>query len=282
MKTMKIIIISAFTAAVALFGCKKDNNSGGSSNNGSNGADTVAKANLVLYMKFNNDATDTKGHSTAATNSKFTTDRFGTANKAWHNDSTNFITVTVPSTDALFVHSVTASLWVRAHHCTSTGFIVTFIDPNDPLGWDAGLGFFQDTDYKTDTLHMKGFTEHLNKDTHTFFDNYDNRATKTSWPLDKWIHVVYTYNASNSVAAMYLNGNLVLKDTTFDSPGVTAGSVTVPATASTLYIGKTPDTKQSWEHNFVGDIDDIRIYNAALSDAQVKNLYTAENSSEGQ
>ncbi len=72
-----------------------------------------------------------------------------------------------------------------------------------------------------------------------------------------WYHIACTYNGSSIKA--YLNGSL--EATTSASGGV--------ASAGKLYIGTGPST---W---FNGSLDEVRIYNRALSSDEVASLYNA-------
>ncbi len=76
--------------------------------------------------------------------------------------------------------------------------------------------------------------------------------------INTWYHVVGTYDGS--YARIYVNG--VLEDTQ-----VVTG--TIISSAASIWIGNYYST----DHPFDGKIDSIRIYNRALSPAQIKALY---------
>ena len=85
-------------------------------------------------------------------------------------------------------------------------------------------------------------------------------------PVNEWVHCVLTINDSTKTAKLYING--VLND--FEVfPG------TINRNAEVLSIGKYNFNN---DFNLIGGVDDIRIYNRALSDDEVKALYDLEKS----
>lgn len=79
-----------------------------------------------------------------------------------------------------------------------------------------------------------------------------------------WYHVAVSYDKSSTanIPALYING-VKMSLTTLTSP-----SVTPPSYAGTTYIGNRLDLTRGWD----GLIDDLRIYNRLLSDAEVQSL----------
>ena len=87
-------------------------------------------------------------------------------------------------------------------------------------------------------------------------------GSNNSINLNRWQHVVGTYNSSGNVVSMYVNGAAV---TTFDSWTGPPSSASV-----NLRIGNSPATAT---REFNGLIDEVRIYNRALSAAEIQALY---------
>lgn len=81
---------------------------------------------------------------------------------------------------------------------------------------------------------------------------------------NQWTHVVVTYDGSNAV--FYINGQ-------FDSTGSGAVGSTNPYP---LYIGWDGYDGVPGQNNFIGYIDDVRIYNRALSTDEIKRLYDSQ------
>jgi sialidase-1 len=75
----------------------------------------------------------------------------------------------------------------------------------------------------------------------------------------KWHHVMYT--RAGQVRTIYIDGNV----------DFTGSNATIPSLngSSALNIGQLTGGTQ----NFIGNIDDVRVYNRALSSAEAKQLY---------
>jgi len=79
------------------------------------------------------------------------------------------------------------------------------------------------------------------------------------FPAGQWVHIVLTWNGSTAVT--YVNGRRL------DSR---AQTVTPEITSVATWIGKTQGLAGQY---FSGQIDDVRIYNYALTATQIKQLY---------
>ena len=86
---------------------------------------------------------------------------------------------------------------------------------------------------------------------------YDRRF-KAALPAAKWTHVAVTRDGTGSTVRIYVNG--VMKDTV--RPTGPAGPSTSP-----LVIGD----------GFIGNIDDLRVYNRALGAAKIDRLYRGDS-----
>ncbi|MCT4638287.1 MAG: fibrinogen-like YCDxxxxGGGW domain-containing protein [Bacteroidales bacterium] len=82
---------------------------------------------------------------------------------------------------------------------------------------------------------------------------------------DKWYHVVGVFDDENDRISLYINGELTASEET----GIT------PCYQSTepIRLGMTITTKDNQYHRFYGTIDELKIYNIALSGEQVKLMY---------
>jgi hypothetical protein len=82
-------------------------------------------------------------------------------------------------------------------------------------------------------------------------------------PANTWYHVVFTWDIVAGYAKIYLNGTLAdTKNTTITPADITAG----------LGIGRNYTYD---EYYFPGKIDEVAVWNKALSDAEIGNLYNA-------
>ncbi|CAB1063807.1 hypothetical protein D1BOALGB6SA_8591, partial [Olavius sp. associated proteobacterium Delta 1] len=83
-------------------------------------------------------------------------------------------------------------------------------------------------------------------------------------PLNSWHHAVTTYSSADQTLKMYLDGRLDSVQTGIPSPSIT--------TTDNLFIGR--DSLNTTEgYFFQGALDDIRIYNRALSESEIIELF---------
>jgi hypothetical protein len=114
----------------------------------------------------------------------------------------------------------------------------------------------------------------------------------------KWLHIVTTYNATSSTKIFYFNGQKGTEYVFTPNPGGTEarGNLTIDLAAingnatnsRNLYIGSgvpfwatlnpngTIIPFRGVPHAFKGQMDDFRIFGAALTSAEVLSLYNAE------
>jgi hypothetical protein len=88
-------------------------------------------------------------------------------------------------------------------------------------------------------------------------------AMKTPLPTNTWKHVVFTF--SSGTLKGYVDGVPVAF-----SANTFTGTETLPLQMYGLFIGTDPSKSAS----FKGDVDDVRLYNRVLSDADVLALYS--------
>jgi hypothetical protein len=202
------------------------------------------ETNLVAYYPFNGDANDASGNGNNGTvnGATLTTDRFGNPNSAYSFDGSSSYIDTVPA--ANIPSTITFAAWV---YPTVSGKQLWGSVNNASGGKD---GFIGNYDYVSlYFLYYKGNAT-----------CGDLTAPAGIVPLNQWSHVVFTCD-TNLTTRLYVNGT-----------NVANGSFTsVPdAHDRALMIGKSI---LSQSLAFGGKIDDVRIYNRALSSDDVLRLY---------
>jgi hypothetical protein len=83
--------------------------------------------------------------------------------------------------------------------------------------------------------------------------------------VGEWIHVAFVRQADGKTIRFYVNGTLVGSPTTLPMPGVANGS---PLMVGNHGFGDDPGACE-----FNGDIDEIRIFDRALTNSQVRAIY---------
>lgn len=212
---------------------------------------------LLAYYPFDANVSDASGNNrngTANGGLAYTTDRTNTANKAvifdgvndWvdtpyiQNNLTEFTVSVSVKTDLGIIPSGVNPSAIIQNRNTGTGESLT-LDYDRALGaWDFGL----DGDF-------------------TKISKYVAYANPNLWRhiVGVWTGTGSTINSSQF--KLYING--VLQTTT----SVTAGSGSIPFGASgTMKVAY----HQLWNTYFRGSLDDLRIYNRVLTDAQIQAL----------
>ena len=218
----------------------------------SNGVQT----GLIAYWPLNNNTNDLSGNSHNGTgyNLTATTDRFGNPNSAYHFDgSTSYISV--PDATDLRLNSTdfTVNAWVNLD--TGSGNVLT-----KRLAGTADAGWAW-------SFHSGGSGTGL-----IFFGpggGSTNAAGYQTINTGQWYMMTSVYTASAGQIDIYLNGVYINSTTGILSPN---SSIT-----EALYIGRDDINPSSPGYFFQGAIDEIKIFNSALSASTIQQLYNATN-----
>jgi hypothetical protein len=204
---------------------------------------------LIAYYPFNGNANDVSGNNNNGTvnGATLTTDRFGKANKAYLFDG-NSAYIYVPNSPSLqspgSTNTITQAAWVYLNGMSNIG------SPDGPITM------------KSDTRD-NGFMYRMtiggsNTLVASYIDWYHPAAASYTFNLHTWYFLVTTYDGS--VGKCYINGTLI---------GSTTLDLTIPTDNLPLIMGM--DSPGAYEY-FNGVIDDLRIYNRALTEAEIDTL----------
>jgi beta-galactosidase len=165
------------------------------------------------------------------------------SNALFFNGSTSDATFASPDTT-----QITLTAWVRCDALGNSAFPRIFDTPGYRLFFrfdSAGTNGFDFATYST--------------------GNGDWFSGTSTISLGKWYHVAASYDRSSfaNLPSLYVNGVKILSPTVITTP-----SGTQPPYTGTGYIGNKSGLTRAWN----GPIDDLRIYNRLLSDAEVKVL----------
>lgn len=198
--------------------------------------------NLVAYYRFNGNANDESGNSNHGTVSgaTLTSDRFDNANSAYNFDGNDVINI--PHTAILNAsNELTFSVWINPTSFPSSGSFMVLGKSN----------YSSNTNY---LLRIKpgGFIQFEYKD----FANTNGNPLI----LNQWNHIAVVSDVNN-IKKVYVNSVLIIH-TGGASP---YGLVTNPLTIGAASYGS---------EYFKGAIDDLRIYQSALSSFEISSLFT--------
>jgi hypothetical protein len=224
---------------------------------------------LVGWWPFNGNANDESGNSNNGTvnGATLTTDRFLNINAAYNfNGTSDFISVMDNSSLDLLTNQYTLSVWFKIPDYSPCPSI-----PN-------GSGVTDDSRTLISKPRNSGWADGSIVITYTPGFPYDTTIATGSWnvasvssntipPLNTWINVVATYNGSSM--SIYIDG--VLKNT-ISATGLLYQS------SEDLYFGKAFNiVGNNWYRWFKGQLDDIGIWNRALTQQEIDALYNASN-----
>jgi len=209
-------------------------------------ADVDLKKGLIAYYPFNGNANDESGfnHNGTVYNATLTTDRHGNQNSAYEFDGFNAYI----NTFSMFDLSVrTASVWVYAydiHRVNPNNLAIiamdgpSLVNGNLAGSFDNGiLRINAGGSQPSDCLYYPNLSE------------------------DKWYNIVLVRTATQT--QYYINGNLV-------QTGTSGTLFTQGSPNSNLIIGAGRSTTSQF---FNGKIDDLAIYDRALSTTEIKYIY---------
>lgn len=238
----------------------------------------VASTNLIAFWQFNGNAIDSSGNGhdgilqtnyigkagapvDGGTLPVLANDRFGRANMAYH--FTKGATIEVPYSGAFVPQALTITAWIKMDsnvNCANYFFALN--------RWNTFKFNIQCDNYLLFTAHT----------TNGYFDKDDNPGTVTP---GQWVHVAVSY--SSGLEKFYINGALTKTWTDV------TGTFVPPSPVMNLTIGNempksaynssnTNDPNYFWGSDaFWGSIDEVRFYNAQLTDGQVLSIYTIES-----
>ena len=207
---------------------------------------------LVGWWGFNGNANDESGNGNNGTvnGATLTTDRFGNPNSAYDFDGVDdYISCTNNSDDVYFAFTVSSWINVNVYPSIDYGKIFDF-------GGNAGRILISDS-------YLNGFEYVITE------NNVSNDALAqiTNYNItNQWIHLVGTWDGLNFIK-LFING----VEVNSNSITPTVSSIVINA-LSPMEIGR----RYSATDYFNGKIDDIGIWNRALTQCEISELYHAQ------
>ncbi len=294
--TFLAIACLSVSAAMTIQSCSKSSGpSGPAPIGGYVSSDSVASSNLVAYFPFDGNSNDKiSGNTATAVGVTYGT---GVRGQSYQGATGAYATV-VPSAAVKNLNSFALSVWFN-------------LPAQQPNGDPGGMFFLSGTNtlnemiletesytpVSGDSVKIHhGFTDLASPGWQGFtLESYDTMA------IGKWVHLVMCYDAGSStytyyqngiptgVSSAWSNGMYVTPTTMYDGPlPVGSGS---PATAPlgtnswssdapvSIILGTWPATLYGVSPTlgsngcYKGQMDELRIYNRALSQAEVAGLY---------
>lgn len=214
------------------------------------GKNLLKKPNrLVAYYRFEdngNDSSIMKNNATPINANGGIKYIDGIAGKAAKFNGASYFEV--KDSDSLDLDNFTISLWVNEDKTEERNPLVTkYGDSNNRK--DPSYSLFDNYTQSGTTMYLGLFDED---------DTYDEFSIEKPITIGKWYHYTATYDGKT--VKIYINGTLV-KTIQFDE--------TMSHSSGPLWLGAFTDGSF-----FKGVMDELRIYNYALTPAEVKKLYS--------
>ena len=219
---------------------------------------------LVAWYPFNGNANDSSGNGhngTPYNGAALTTDRFGNPNNAYAFDGYDD-EIEVPNSDLLnILGDITISAWFNSAVAPTFRTSYTIVSKRDTINgynipFDAQINY----QYGIPTDYGKPmFVSAVN-------NSYQTLESPATISENVWNHIAMVVKSSNLI--IYLNDSVILNTTIDNSLRI--------GNSAPLWIGSGARPDYPAER-FSGSIDDIRIYNRALSDSEIQILYNEAN-----
>ncbi len=206
---------------------------------------------LIAYYPFSGNASDESGNgnSGTVTSAVLTTDRKGIANSAYYFNGSNSL-ITVPHNASLNALPLTVNLWFKTNQNTGGGgyaFVTKYYNTSGN-GWTVS--------FITPSGLFKG--QYLNNNNlGSVFAYSKSPVNDNYWHM---VTVIYSLTGEN----VYIDNKLVASE-------IWIGTIGASTSTRNMLIGKVDDPGTNTYYN--GSLDDIRIYNRALTSAEVAVLY---------
>lgn len=225
---------------------------------------------LVAYYPFNGNANDESGtgNNGSVIGAILTADRFGVTNKAYSFDGVSS-RIDVSDSNSQLIYGaqkgVTISMWINR---------------NDNLVGDLiSKGFHSDNIPSLGNKYVAyGFSPTEDNKSHIQFSLYDFQtlntvSTDAEFATSTWFHLVIVRNESVKI---YVNGVDVTTDANNAGWNTDYNSV-LSGTPFTIGArnNKNDSGNQYYNSFFNGKIDDIGIWNRALTEEEITNLFNA-------
>lgn len=178
---------------------------------------------------------------------------------------------------------VTITMWVKNIEEFQKGGLISVNGKIFPTqDWPSFVMMFdnknveEETGAKTQQVNGRiMFKKEDGNETNMWLDSWDPAFAKYA----TWFHFAYTYVAETGAWALYVDG-VKVKEAEFGDKMPFGGCI--PADADALYLGGWSSWiekyagAQDWMSFFSGSIDEIRIFNKALTEDEIKALRKEE------
>jgi len=220
----------------------------------------VPTSGLVGWWGFNGNAQDGSGNGNHGTvnGATLTSDRFGNAGKAYSFDGINDDIFLSNQTSLGSQNIFSLSMWINVNSYGSAqqslDFSTIFMK-NNPWHSTSGWSLLLNRDITS--INSRGINLYIaGSSPYSFPFNFQ---------INTWYHIALSIN--NNTAKLYINNTLI---------NSISGINNLPISNTGSYVGNG-NTQVPASYLFPGKIDDIGLWNSALTQQEITNLYTSSN-----
>ena len=249
--------------------------------NGFSSVNQIKHGNLVGYWAFEGSLSDSVSGTAGVNHGTAFSNGFIGSGIALKVASTSYITMS-PTSAQSGVQSFTISFWVNP----------TFVDANNDGGIDGILGFVGLSNPANFWGNIEWWVENGSNPSASEIKVHIASGAKEIF-LDqkgipgvfgKWSNHTLTYDASTSKFIYYINGSVVMPATPAPWTGPLAFANSGPFIIGCAQFQATPSLttatgSQPWASYLTGTFDELRIYNAVLTAAEVNSLVVLQGKS---
>lgn len=207
---------------------------------------------------FNGNANDTSGNGNNGTviGATLTTGHKGNANSAYYFNKSASTRIELPNLSVFDnAGELSISIWAKTDNITEFGTTILTTTP------DVASDRFQ--------ININWSGNPVNTNIFDYGNISSGRlVSPTSTPIfDTWEHYVFVKSTSGSFMKIYKNGVQIASK---------SGGASISNKAKKLVIGGSPANGEHTDQFFKGSLDDLKIFNRALSATEVLTIYNTE------
>lgn len=247
---------------------------------------TIATTNLVAYFPFEGNGTEMIANLTPTMQPNVTYVA-GRRGQAYQGANLAHLLYTLPAASKMkTLTSYSVAMWIKSPRVTGDPEPTIFeIGKSDDLSWGNLKLTLIRRDATVDSLVFKILFRKVGVPWEPQFIEYGNKL----FPINIWMHLVFQYDQTTSKFMIYKDGvkvvtNASVEDRWADGDQVVPRPALGPlnfANADKINIGawrpKTEGTAtDAWMGWFLGNLDELRVYDKALTATEVKALFDAE------
>ena len=228
----------------------------------------IAPANLVGFWSFNGSLIDSVSNTSGVNVGTSFSPGFKELGLQGANNSYVLFT---PGAAITGMHSFTIAYWVNSP--LNTNGIVGLVNLSNTTGFWGNIDMYFENG---STLDAAKFRAHV---TNGAIDRWVNKDGLPN-VFTKWTHFAFSYDAASETFKLYVNGSL-----TVTQPEIGFGPINFTNSGQmvfgTVQFQTNPSltsgsTNQPWASYLTGQLDEVRIYNKAISDSEVSALVLLE------